>query len=353
MRILYVTNTIEGAAAINSNNRRSVLTSIGHAVIVIAPLRHCVQAVFEQLRRTRYDMVYVRVDGSYALDPVSPVAWLYHIPVIWEVHGFYEENIFGRASRRQMCVSLIKNVIRWCISITVSGYVFVSDELSEYGSRKIVRHPSVVIANFHLHHIRSEHRVTQRPMPFSEDAFLVLWIGNGRYRWHALDMIETIAKSVYLKDKNVYFLLASNQYWHTFSWYKNIVLLNHVPSDVIHSYIRTSDIGLALYHASVSCPFYFSPMKIIDYMLERKPVIASPYGQINRLVVNGTTGFTETSVDAIVRNILFLKEHRSVKHTMGRSGYRHVMTVCNEATAKKLYRQFFSQFIHAKRKTTI
>jgi glycosyltransferase involved in cell wall biosynthesis len=62
---------------------------------------------------------------------------------------------------------------------------------------------------------------------------------------------------------------------------------------------------LALYHRPKFIPFYFYPVKILDYLAMGTPVIASRLGAIRSLIQDGKNGFlTDNSVQKISTMIL-------------------------------------------------
>jgi len=211
-----------------------------------------------------------------------------------------------------------------------------------YAQTKLARRAQTVIPNFQCATPSTKNHDDGIRKLFRADAHIVLWAGNGYHHWHALDTIERVAKKIYSKDADIYFLLVSDQFWHPFLWKKNIIFMKSVPHNILLSYIRHSDMCLALYHKPAWCPFYFSPLKIIDYMTAKKPVIASNYGQIKNMIVNGKNGYISNSPDTIAQQILFIKNNNRLRKNMGASGYEYVTKNRNVKIAADLYHDIFT-----------
>jgi glycosyltransferase involved in cell wall biosynthesis len=64
----------------------------------------------------------------------------------------------------------------------------------------------------------------------------------------------------------------------------------NVPSDDIPDYIAAMDVAVAPYVPSEN--FYYSPLKIFEYVAMAKPVVAGRIGQVRDLLRDGHTGFT-------------------------------------------------------------
>lgn len=342
--ILYITYDKENAASINTHNRAAALEALGFSVTIFVSNKNRLWELWLMMWKFSYTMVYIRIDGSCRLDLFTLLKiFHFYAPVVWEIHGFYEENIPERYSRKRYVSSIIKNLKRKTLSSLVDGYVFVSEELMAYAQTKLVHHTQTVIPNF-----QCSSQSVNKNVPYQgirgllrKGTYVVLWAGNGRYHWHALDVIEKIARKIFTSDKHIYFILISNHLWHSFTWRKNIIIMKSLPHEVLGSYIRDSNLCLALYHKPKWCPFYFSPLKIIDYMMAKKPIIASAYGQIKSMIINGKNGFITNEIEYMVQKILFLKKNKKIGDTVGNSGYRYVTGKRNLETATHLYRNFF------------
>lgn len=62
-----------------------------------------------------------------------------------------------------------------------------------------------------------------------------------------------------------------------------------LPHEDIPSYLAAMDIAVAPYHQTEN--FYFSPLKIFEYMAAARPIVAAAVGQIRGCIIHGKTGF--------------------------------------------------------------
>ena len=91
---------------------------------------------------------------------------------------------------------------------------------------------------------------------------------------------------------------------------ENVIILDQKKYSDMPPYIASADAGLCLYHNyRWNSKFYFSPLKLFDYMACGLPVIATKLGQISEVIKNKMNGIlvNDNDIDEIIENILFLK----------------------------------------------
>ena len=90
----------------------------------------------------------------------------------------------------------------------------------------------------------------------------------------------------------------------------SVVFTGAVAHEEIPALIRQFDVALAPYPA-LDHPFYFSPLKLFEYMACGVPVVAANCGQIAELIRDGETGLLHApgdlnalvdACDALLRN---------------------------------------------------
>ena len=153
-----------------------------------------------------------------------------------------------------------------------------------------------------------------------------------------------MAKRIYPIDKSIIFIIIGANKWHTFRWRKNLILLDSLPDDQLRQAINASNITLALYHKNKHHPLYFSPLKILDYMAVKKPIIATNGEGIKEMIVDGQNGLlTNNSTKNIVKNILYFKKNNQISVRFGHNAYKTAVQNYSDYSAYCLYRSAFTQ----------
>jgi glycosyltransferase involved in cell wall biosynthesis len=67
-----------------------------------------------------------------------------------------------------------------------------------------------------------------------------------------------------------------------------VTLKDGIPHHDVPRHLRAMDIAVAPYPALE--PFYFSPLKVLEYMAAGRAIVASKAGQISELIRDGQTG---------------------------------------------------------------
>ena len=69
---------------------------------------------------------------------------------------------------------------------------------------------------------------------------------------------------------------------------ENVTFTGKVPYREIPSFLAAMDITVAPYTPNEN--FYFSPIKIFEYMMANRPTVAGSIGQVSEVIVDGETG---------------------------------------------------------------
>lgn len=270
----------------------------------------------------------IRIDGSGILDKFTLLKLIIpRIALYWELHGFPEENytetigVFGRLSQFKSYLR------RRLLSYRVDMVISISQELAAYAKTRIHVNQSVVIPNFVL---PSEYHIPPRKHDTALDTlskrFLVYWGGGAELPWQALDVIELVAKKTYAKDPSILFVIAGSDAWHSLTWRTNIILTSRLLRLDFLRLIEHANVCLALYHAPKQTPFYFSPLKILDYMALSKPVIATNQTSIRHLITHGINGLlTDNAPADITAKILLLKQSAAYAKQLGDHAKQTIM----------------------------
>ena len=133
-----------------------------------------------------------------------------------------------------------------------------------------------------------------------EDDIVVGFVGSLK-PWHGLDILaEAFA---HLAEDPRYHLLVVGSGPEERIIYKlaerfpgRVTLQRAVPHEAVPRYVRAMDIAVAPYPPLD--PFYFSPLKLLEYMSAGRAIVASDIGQVSSLVQDGTTALLVPAGDA-------------------------------------------------------
>lgn len=96
------------------------------------------------------------------------------------------------------------------------------------------------------------------------------------------------------------------------------------PHEEMPAYVAAMDVATAPYAHTEG--FYFSPLKLFEYMAAGRPVVAADAGQIHECVRHGETGwlYPPGNVEALADSIAALLRDPSAASSLGRAGQEYV-----------------------------
>jgi glycosyltransferase involved in cell wall biosynthesis len=99
-----------------------------------------------------------------------------------------------------------------------------------------------------------------------------------------------------------------------------------VRHEVVALYLAAADIAVAPYRHRDK--FYFSPLKVVEYLAAGKPVIASDIGQIADMIRHGENGYLvpPDDVSALRRALALLSEDKDLRKRLARNAPRNLTT---------------------------
>ena len=100
-----------------------------------------------------------------------------------------------------------------------------------------------------------------------------------------------------------------------------------VPPQQVPALLATMDVAVAPYPEPGVEGFYFSPLKIFEYLAAGVPTVASRLGQIEEVVTHGVHGLLVTpgDVGALAEAIQRLRADASLRRTLSREGRRRIL----------------------------
>lgn len=158
-----------------------------------------------------------------------------------------------------------------------------------------------------------------------EGKIVVGFIGSFHY-WHGVDNLIAMIQHVLESHAASTFLLVGSggpmkseieKFIERDHLHDRIHLTGHVDYRKVPNYISAMDIVLAPYPALDF--FYFSPVKVYEYMACGKPVVTSRIGQLSEIIEHGENGLLcePGNMHELLENILSLIQNESLRRKIG------------------------------------
>jgi glycosyltransferase involved in cell wall biosynthesis len=179
-------------------------------------------------------------------------------------------------------------------------------------------------------------RFSPRALMASDQAkpFTVGFVGTMK-PWHGLDVLMEAFQQVHAAVRSSQLLLVGDgPYRETLeqelisvdpSLRHAVRMVGAVPPHGVPAWISKFDVAVA-------CPpqlddYYFSPLKLFEYMAAGLPVVASRVGQIPEVVEHGLQGLlcTPGRADEVSRALLKLASSPTMRQRMGRAGRARIL----------------------------
>jgi len=173
---------------------------------------------------------------------------------------------------------------------------------------------------------RSEETRRELGIPAGATAFVF----SGSFRpWHGVHVLEDAARRVAHRD-DVFFLLVGGPRAGAPQGYRGR-RLGTVPYERMPALLAAADVGVAPYDTArlrqLRLGFYWSPLKIFEYMASGLPVVTVQRPPLDEIVRPGLDGLhvPEADPDALARAILALADDAAGRARMGQSGRERVV----------------------------
>lgn len=255
------------------------------------------QTLFEQTRAhwqsRRLDLVYER----YSLFSYAGIrcAREFGVPHILEVNAPLAEE---QEKMRGLAMKNLAHETERHIFRHTDRVVVVSRELQEYvascgvPAERLQLLPNAVDPR---RFAAAEKAETIRARYGYSGKLIIGFVGSLK-PWHGTETLFAAFREVYAARTNTHLLIVGDgpgraelaQYAQNHGFQDAVTFTGNVPHDDIPSYIATMDITVAPYKPYEN--FYYSPIKIFEYMIMGKPVIAGRIGQVEEVIVDGETG---------------------------------------------------------------
>lgn len=328
----------QGGAAVHAYQVASKLAQRGHRIKTLFYWHEAPQLeVYRQRELFRFlrdiDVLYIRLHGDWAFEKwtLLKALTLFRLPVVWEINSPLEELIARGMRTPKQVLSL--NAKRRFLSKLVNAGICVSMQMKDYAMNYLGIKDAHMVPNGSDPQQFSPEKQDSSLYKEYSSRFKVLWSGSSDYSWQGVDIISDVAKKVYALDKEIVFvLITSVRHIRAHDIFdKNVVVIDQKEYLDFPPYIASADAGLCLYHNyGWNGRFYFSPLKLFDYMASGLPVIASDLGQISEVIMHLENGLlTDNTIDNIVEQILFLKNNPLEAKRLGQKARETVQKYYN------------------------
>ena len=168
-----------------------------------------------------------------------------------------------------------------------------------------------------------------------EGRFVIGFVGTFK-RWHGVDLLLSAFRELHRADPSIHLLLVGEgtlrsqfeKEVQAAGLTQAVTFTGALAHEDIPQYLAAMDAAVAPYPASDN--FYFSPLKLFEYMASGRAVIASRVGQAAEIVVDGVTGllFEPGDLTDLVRSIARLRNNPGLRKELGQKA----SAACSERT---------------------
>jgi glycosyltransferase involved in cell wall biosynthesis len=163
----------------------------------------------------------------------------------------------------------------------------------------------------------------------------VLGFVGGLRPWHGVEVLPELVERLAQRHRKLRLLVVGDGQLRPLleeSFVKRrllerVVFTGNLAHEEVAAVIRQFDVALAPY-PKLDHAFYFSPLKIFEYMACGAAVVAANVGQISEIVQDGKTGllYPPGDVNALVEACHRLLGNSRLRHTLGRAAAKRVHT---------------------------
>jgi len=156
--------------------------------------------------------------------------------------------------------------------------------------------------------------------------FVVGFVGSFK-AWHGVDFLLEAFTRLQGKDPFYHLLLVGDgpmraeleEKTRRLGLQQAVTLVGNVPHEEVPRYLALMDVAVAPYPALEH--FYFSPLKLYEYMAGSRAVVASRIGQVAEFIVDGLTGllYEPGNEEALIGCIRRLHADKSLRRELGQN----------------------------------
>lgn len=166
-----------------------------------------------------------------------------------------------------------------------------------------------------------------------QDSVVIGFVGSFIY-WHGIENLTYVIEKILSMNKRIKFLMVGeggpmkpmlDKFIRDHKLQDRAILTGFVSHDEIPKYIAAMDIVLAPYPKLDF--FYYSPVKIYEYMSVGKPVVSTAIGQIAEIIDDRRNGFLTQpdDVEKITSTIIELVNKPELRQKVGAAARKDVL----------------------------
>lgn len=352
MRIAYLhciadPYAARGGPGVHIASSTTALRALGHTVEVIGPTidatrapvvtkreRHAwrraaasyvyePRALVRSVWRARHEVPRVRAANPdvllarYEAFEYAPIviARALGVPLIWEVNGTSAE--IPRWNPELVIYPGTRALERWALNAAAAIFV-VSEELKDQLAAEGVRRERIaVIPNgADPRQFDPQLRAAGPPLAIPDDAVVVGYLGSFS-SWHDVPTMLRLIPALAVAHPDLRFVLAGARVTDLGPEHQaalgalgdRVLLPGIVPIAEAARWMARFDIALSLYPVMES--FYFSPVKLFEYMASGTAIVATDIGQQGQILRHGVNGMltppgdehaARVAIEALVRD---------------------------------------------------
>jgi glycosyltransferase involved in cell wall biosynthesis len=156
---------------------------------------------------------------------------------------------------------------------------------------------------------------------------------GGLRPWHGVQVLPTLLDHLTKQYQNLQMVIAGEgplrgeleRNIKELKLTQHVVFTGSLPHEKVAGLIRQFDVALAPY-PPLDHAFYFSPLKIFEYMACGIPVVAADIGQIGEVIKNGETGllYPPGELDALIAACKRLLADTDLRQKLGQAAAEEV-----------------------------
>jgi len=267
----------------------------GHADIVRALHNYCFARIARAAaRELKPDFIYER----YSLWGMSGL-WLarkLRIPLVLEVNAplVYEQQQYRAGVTCPPLARWVERHIWQGADLVITVSESLRDQLQTSGvdPRRIQVLPNGFDPS--LFHADSGSSVLRESLKI-DGQFTVGFVGTFR-PWHGVDLLLATFQELHQIDPNTHLILVGEgplrssfeEQVRNAGLEKAVTFAGRIAHQDVPNYLAAMDVAVAPYPALDE--FYYSPIKLFEYMAAGRPVVASRAGQVAEILTDGQTG---------------------------------------------------------------